>query len=86
MPIDFFSFWVEQLFGSALLSVIMMALFFAIIGVLGRMSYLLLFTLLALFFVAFGTGFLGMIFFLPIFLFSIGYFFLQIYEFIQKTD
>ncbi len=84
--IDWFSFWVEQLWGSALLSVIMMALIFAIMGVLGRMSYLLLFTLLALFFVAFGTGFLGMIFFLPIFLFSIGYFFMQIYKFLQSTD
>ncbi len=84
--IDFFSFWVEQLWGSALLSVIMMALIFAVIGVLGRMSYLLLFTLLALFFMVFGLGFIGMAFYLPIFMFSAVYFFMQIYKFVQKTD
>lgn len=86
MALDFFSFWVEAVWGSALLSVIGTAFIFAVIGVLGRMSYFLLFTLLALFFVVFGVGFLGMIFFLPIFLFSIIYFFTQIYKFLQKTD
>jgi len=84
--IDFFSFWVESICGSALLSVILMAFMFSIIGVLGRMSYFLLFVLLAFFFLVFGLGFLGMIFFLPIFLFSVIYFFLQIWRFLQKTD
>ncbi len=86
MVIDFFSFWIEQIWGSALLATVMMALIFAIIGVLGRMSYLLLSTLLILFFMVFGLGFLGMAFYLPIFLFSAVYFFMQIYKFIQKTD
>ena len=86
MPIEFFDFWVNQLWGSALLSVIMMAVIFSIIGMLGRMSGLLLFTILGLFFVTFATGFLGMMFFLPIFLFSIGYFFLQIHKFLQGAD
>lgn len=86
MAIDFFSFWVEGICGSALLSVILMAFIFAIIGVLGRMSYFLLFTLLALFFMVFGLGFLGIAFYLPIFIFSMVYFFIQIYKFLQKTD
>jgi len=64
----------------------LMAFMFSIIGVLGRMSYFLLFVLLAFFFLVFGLGFLGMIFFLPIFLFSVIYFFLQIWRFLQKTD
>ncbi len=84
--IDFFSFWVEQIWGSALLSTIMLALIFAVIGVLGRMSYLLLFTLLVFFFMVFGLGFIGMAFYLPIFLFSAVYFFMQMYKFVQKTD
>ncbi len=84
MAIDFFSFWVEQVWGSALLSVIGTAFIFAVVGVLGRMSYFLLFTLLALFFVVFGLGFLGLIFYLPIILFSMVYFFTQLYEFLQN--
>ena len=84
MAIDFFSFWVEGIWGSALLSVIGTAFIFTVIGVLGRMSYFLLFTLLALFFVVFGVGFLGMVFFLPIFLFAVVYFFTQLYEFLQN--
>ncbi len=84
MAIDFFSFYVEGIWGSAILSVIGSAFLFSIVGVLGRMSYFLLFTLLALFFLVFGVGFIGMLFFLPIFLFSIIYFFTQIYEFLQN--
>jgi len=86
MAIDFFSFWVGDVWGSPLLSLFGTAFIFAIIGVLGKMSYFLLFSLLALYFVVFGIGFYGMVFWLPIFLFSMIYFFLQIYRFLQKTD
>jgi len=84
--IDFFSFWVEQVWGSALLSVIGTAFIFAVVGVMGKMSYFLLFSLLSLYFIVFGLGFLGMAFYLPIFLFSMVYFFLQVWRFLQKTD
>ena len=84
MAIDFFSFWVEGIWGSSLLAFIGTALIYAIIGVMGRMSYYLLFTMLGLYFLIFGLGFYGMIFWLPIFIFSMVYFFTQMYEFIQN--
>ena len=84
--IEFFNFWVEGIWGGPILSLFGTAFIFAVIGVLGRMSYFLLFSLLALYFVVFGIGFFGMIFFLPIFLFAIIYFFIQIYRFTQGAD
>ena len=84
--IDFFGFWVGDIWGSPLMALLGTAGLYAIIGVLGRMSYFLLFTLLGLYFVIFGIGFYGMVFWLPMFLFSITYFFLQMYKFLQKTD
>jgi len=86
MAIDFFTFWVGDIWGSALLSLFGTALIFSIIGVLGKMSYFLLFSLLSLYFVVFGIGFYGMLFWLPIFIFSMIYFFIQVYRFLQKTD
>lgn len=82
----FFSYWVEELWGSALLTLFGTGFIYAVIGIMGKMSYFLLFTMLALYFVVFGIGFYGMIFWLPIFLFSMVYFFLQIYKFLQKSD
>lgn len=82
----FFSYWVEELWGSALLTLFGTGFIYAVIGIMGKMSYFLLFTMLALYFVVFGIGFYGMIFWLPIFLFSMTYFFLQIYKFLQKSD
>lgn len=84
MAIDFFSFWVGSVFGSSLLALIGTAFIYAVIGVMGRMSYYLLFTLLGLYFLIFGTGFYGMIFWLPIMIFSMIYFFLQIYKLTQE--
>ncbi len=84
MAIDFFSFYVEDLWGSGLLSLIGTAFIYAVIGVMGRMSYYLLFTMLGLYFLIFGVGFYGMIFWLPIMIFSMIYFFTQIYEFLQN--
>lgn len=84
--VDFFSFWVEGIWGSGLLSLFGTGFIFAVIGILGRMSYFLLFSMLALYFLVFGIGFYGMVFWLPIFLFSLIYFFLQIYQFLQGSD
>jgi len=81
---DFFTFWVSEVWGNSTLSLFGTALIYTIIGVLGKMSYVLLFTLLALYFVIFGIGFYGVIFWLPVFLFSMVYFFTQMYEFIQN--
>lgn len=86
MAAEFFSFWVEEMWGSALLALVGTGMIFAIIGVLGKMSFFLLFSMLALYFLVFGLGFYGMAFWLPVFLFSMIYFFLQIYKFVQKSD
>ena len=86
MAIDFFSWWVSSIWGSALLSLVGTGFIFAVIGVLGKMSYFLLFTMLGLYFLTFGVGFYGILFWLPIFLFAMIYFFLQLYKFLQKSD
>jgi len=83
---EFFSFWVEELWGSSLLALAGTGFIYAVIGIMGKMSFFLLFTMLSLYFLVFGLGFYGMIFWLPIFLFSMAYFFLQVYKFLQKTD
>ncbi len=84
MAIEFFSFWVEDIWGSTLLAYFATAFLFSIIGVLGKMSYFLLFSMIGLYIVVFGIGFYGIIFWLPIFLFSMIYFFMQLYNFIQR--
>jgi len=81
--VDFFSFWVEGIWGSALVSLIGTACMYAILGVMGRMSYTLISIMLGLYFIIFGIGFFGMIFWLPIFIFAMIYFFLQAYKFVQ---
>ena len=83
---EFFSFWVEDLWGSALLALFGTGLVYAIIGIMGKMSFFLLFSMLALYFLVFGLGFYGMIFWFPVFLFSMIYFFFQLYKFVQKSD
>ena len=83
---EFFTYWVNEVWGSALLTLCGTGLIFAVIGIMGKMSYFLLFSMLSLYFLVFGLGFYGMAFWLPIFLFSMIYFFLQIYKFLQKTD
>jgi len=84
MPGDFFTFWVADLWGSSLLALFGTGALFAFIGILGRMSYSLLFALLMLYFMVFGVGFFGIIIWLPMFLFSMVYFGLKVYDFLQK--
>jgi uncharacterized membrane protein YqaE (UPF0057 family) len=86
MAFEFFTYWVEDLWGSALLTLFGTGLIFAVICVMGRMSIVLMTTMLMLYFLTFGVGFYGMAFWLPIFLFSMAYFFLQTYKFVQKSD
>ena len=82
----FFEYWVNELWGSALMTLFGTGFIFAVIGIMGKMSYFLLVSMLMLYFLVFGTGFYGIAFWLPIFLFSMIYFFLQLYKFIQRTD
>ena len=86
MGVEFFNFWVQDLWGSALMTFFGTGLIFAIIGVMGKMSYFLLTTMLILYFTVFGIAFYGMLFWLPLFLFSFVYFVFQIYKFTQRTD
>ena len=86
MAFEFFTFWVEDLWGSALLTLFGTGLIFSIICVMGKMSIVLMTTMLMIYFLVFGIGFYGMAFWLPLFLFSMIYFFLQTYKFVQKTD
>lgn len=54
-----FDFWVRQLFGNPYLAYVVTGIIFGIIGLIGRMSYLLLYSLLILYFIAFGVGLVG---------------------------
>ena len=82
--IDFFAFWVGEFWGSMWLALIGTGLMFAVIGVLGRMSYLLLTTLLVLYFIVFGVGFFGIIVYLPLILLSGIYFVFQLYKLFMR--
>ena len=82
--IDFFTFWVIDVCGGMLISLFVTAVILAIIGVLGRMSYMLLTTLLILYFVTFGVGFYGIIVYLPLMLLSATYFGFQLYKYFTR--
>jgi hypothetical protein len=86
MAFEFFAYWVEDLWGSALLALFGTGLIFGVICVMGKMYMILMTMMLMLYFLVFGIGFYGMAFLLPIFLFSIVYFFLKLYKFVQKSD
>ena len=81
---DFFNWWVGSLWGSPLMALFGTGGLLALIGVLGKMSYMLLFSLMALYFMAFGVGFYGILVWLPLFIISVIYFFLQLYKFLQR--
>ena len=81
---SFFDFWVVSLWGSGLLALIGTAVIFSVIGLIGRMSYLLLVSLLALNFVTFGVGFFGIAVYLPVFLAAVIYFGVQLTKFLSR--
>ncbi len=83
---DLFTFIVSELFGSSLLAYLGIGLMLYIICVLGRMSHMLILSMMALYIMTFGAAFYGMLFWLPILFFSVVYFFLQLYNLIQRTS
>jgi len=81
---SFFEFWVINLWGNSLLSLFGTGALFSLIGILGRVSYPLLITLLALYFITFGVAFYGIAIYLPLFLFSAIYFGIQLNKFLTR--
>lgn len=83
---DFFTFWVSELWGSPVIAFIALCFLYFIIGIMGRMSYMLLFSMMCLVFMVFGIGFFGMLFWFPVLLISLIYFFLQVYNLVQRSS
>jgi hypothetical protein len=81
MAIDFFTFWVTNVWGNLVLSLLGTGVIYAIIGILGRMSYMLLMVLLILYTVTFTVAFGGMVVYFLLFCISIIYMGYQIYKF-----
>jgi len=81
--LDWWSFWVESIWGSGILALFGTGFMYVVIGWMGRMSFILLSTMMLLYFVIFTVGYGGMIFWLPMFLFALIYFFMQLYKFAQ---
>ena len=72
--LNLYPLFVNYVFGSLLLAWLGIAFGLAVIGVFTRMSPLLIMTLVSLFSVAFGVGYVGAIVALPLFIISIMYF------------
>ncbi len=84
---NFFDLWVIELWGSGLVSLFATAVIYTGIGLFCRVGFMTLTMLLGLYFIIFGLGFYGMIFWFPLFLFSLFFLFLQVYKFAQgRTD
>lgn len=81
---SFFNFWVNNLWGSGVLALFGTGLLFALIGIAGRMSYMLLFSLLVLYFVTFGVGFFGIVIYLPLIILSFIYFLINLNKFLSR--
>ena len=84
MVLDFFTFWVIEVCGGALMSLFVTAIILTLIGIIGKMSYMLLTTLLMLFFITFGVIFFGLIVYLPLILLSATYFGFQLYKYFTR--
>ena len=77
---------VSELFGSSILAYLGIGLMFYIICVIGRMGHMLALSMMALYIMAMGAAFFGVLFWMPVLLFSVVYFFLQLYNFIQRSS
>jgi hypothetical protein len=75
---------VEDLAGSEWLATLLIGMLFVVISMFGSMSFFLTATMLAFFLTVFGILFGGIIIWLPLFLGSLIYFFLQLYKFLQE--
>ena len=71
--IDFFTFWVMNLWGSTFVAFLGTGLLFAIIGVLSRFSFITLIFLMGFYLLVFGSAFFGIIYFLIFALISVIY-------------
>ena len=74
---DWFSFLVTQIWGNYWLAVLGWGLIFGLIGIVGRMSYLLLISLLMLYFISFAVGAGGLWIYIPLVIISVIYFVLN---------
>lgn len=82
--IDFYTFWVLELWGGPLISLFGTALIYALIAFLGRMPWQLASMYIMLYFITFGVAFYGIAVYLLLFLFGATYFTFQLYKFIVR--
>lgn len=80
----FYEFWVEELWGNQMISLIATAGFLALIGMFGRFSTYLLLALMGLYFMVFGTLFFGLIVWFPVMVLSFTYLFIQTWNYLQR--
>lgn len=74
---DWFGFLVTSIWGNYWLAVIGWGMIFGLIGIVGRMSFLLLFTLLMLYFISFLVGAGGLALYIPLAIIAVIYFVLN---------
>ena len=80
----FYELIVEQLAGSVWIATLLIGILFIVIAMFGSMSFFLTTTMLAFYLVVFGILWGGIIVWLPLFLFSLIYFFIQLYKMLQE--
>ena len=80
----FFSFWVEELWGSFIAAFLGTMFLYLVICLLGRLNAITTITLLAAYVVVMGIGFLGIGFFIPIMIFSIWYLWVNVNRFANR--
>ena len=80
----FYELVVESLAGSEWIATLLIGILFVVISMFGSMSFFLTATMLAFYLVVFGVLFGGIIIWLPLFLFSLIYMFIQMYKFLQE--
>jgi len=81
----FYTFWMS-VWGVEWLAFMGTAGIFALIGVVGRMSWFLFSVLMILYFVTFGTGFFGIVWYLPFVIFALYYFFTGLNKLISRGE
>ena len=81
---NFYQLWNGELWGNRLLGILALLGVIIFIGLLGRWSWHLMTSIVVLFIITFGTGFIGILWWMPMFLASIVYFVYSIYKFIWR--
>lgn len=83
----FFDLWhilVEVIFGSVWLSGLVIGVVFLLMGMIARMSFPTLSIILLTYFMAFFTGYYGVVVIMPVFLFAVAYFISGVYGVIRR--